>query len=79
MREEAAETTGQARERTTTDIVKAAYARRFRRCPGPRNLRHREVLRIIVPVPAGMEEANIKAWGYSVGYALLIGMERQYV
>ena len=35
-----------------------------------------EVLRVLVPIPEGMQDAAVKTWGYSMGYALLIGMER---
>jgi len=38
-----------------------------------------EVLRILVPIPDGMQDDAVKTWGYSMGYALLIGMERLYV
>jgi hypothetical protein len=34
---------------------------------------------MVVPIPEDMQEASAKTWGYSMGYALLIGMERLYV
>ena len=38
-----------------------------------------EVLRLLVPVPDEMDESAVNTWGYSLGYALLIGMQRLFV
>jgi len=38
-----------------------------------------EILRLLVPVPEAMDEAAITSWGLSLGYSLLIGMQRLFV
>jgi hypothetical protein len=37
-----------------------------------------EILRLLVPVPDEMDDSTVKTWGYSLGYSLLIGMQRLY-
>jgi MrfA Zn-binding domain len=38
-----------------------------------------EVLRLLIPVPSNIRESGVKTWGYSLGYSLLIGMQRLYM
>jgi hypothetical protein len=38
-----------------------------------------EVLRLMVPAPALLKPEDVNHWGYSLGYSLLMGMQRLYM
>lgn len=38
-----------------------------------------EVLRLIVPVPPSLKPEDITSWGYTLGYSMLLGMQRLYM